>query len=191
MNKNFKTILIYFWKLLACSVSFTIGMAILGITIPFPGHLSFVLTEGSDVFLTALWLILTGMILTLVLSFISSRLRAGWLVRWGLLAEITWISGAVLLITNGFFDPKVWSISQLAIRLFSLFSFLLPSLILAALVAILFPPQASDQIPREEPFPPQKAANWIARVALDVFAPAQADPFANRRRLAHLWPKHR
>lgn len=140
-----KRILIYLLKLPLCGIGYFIGMsisgiAISGIVLPKLGFRPPELPAGTDANTIALWFLLGSMILAFALSFVSRNLRVNWLVRWIILAELTWVFGAVGMVLESFFFMTTGAVSSLKNALFTVFSFLLPSLILSFLVAILFKP---------------------------------------------------
>lgn len=168
-----KSISAYFWKLPLCGIAFFVGMAVSGMVLPILGFQSPELPAGTDANTIALWFLLGSMLLAFVLSFVSRNLQANWLVRWLILAGLTWVVGAVGMVVESFFFMTTGAVSSLMNALFTILNFLLPSLFLSALVAALFKP--------EQPFEPcrnclrnyfsdRSPSAWFWRVVMALLA---------------------
>lgn len=164
-----KRILIYLLKLPLCGIGYFIGMTmsgivISGIVLPKLGLWPPELPAGMDANTIALWFLLGSMILAFVLSFISRNLRVNWLVRWIILAELTWVFGAVGMVLESFFFMTTGAVSSLINALYTVLNFLLPNLILSFLVAILFKPAQPIELwfnPLKNHIKRQKPLGWF------------------------------
>jgi hypothetical protein len=81
------------------------------------------------------------MLLAFVLSFVAGRLRANWLMRWLILAELVWTFAALGMVIESVFFMNTDAVASIINAVYTLLSFLLPSLILALMTALLFPPE--------------------------------------------------
>ena len=153
-----KRISAYFWKLPLCGIGFFISVALSGTVMP----IQVFWLQAVPTAIT-LGYLLAGVFLAFMLSLISHKLRSSWLVRWIILAEVTWVCGAVGTAVASLFSVKAWSVSSILIALFSLLGFLLPSLTISALVSILFQPGPSLPVHLRASTSLHKAANWLGR----------------------------
>ena len=156
-----KNILAYAWKIPVCGIGFFFSMAIGGSVLPGQGLWVREIPAGTDANLIALWFILGSMTLALALSFVSCNLQVNWLVRWGILAELTWVCGAVAVAVEAFFASTSGMVSNLINALITMLIFLLPSLLLSALVAVLFRPAQPSERRLRMFFSSRKAADWL------------------------------
>jgi hypothetical protein len=136
-----KTLFGYMWKLPLCGMVFFFGMALGGILIPRLGLPSPAMPEGTDANSIALWFFLSSMILAFVLSFLSRNLQANPLLRWVILAELTWSIGIISIVMESFFFMTTGAVSTILNALYTVLSFSLPVLFLTIIVALLFPPE--------------------------------------------------
>ena len=77
------------------------------------------------------------------LVFTSRRLRANWLVRWMVLAQLVWLIGAIPLTVKSFLLTPTSFVYVLVQTLLTLSGFVIPSLFLSAGVTALFPCKTS------------------------------------------------
>jgi hypothetical protein len=128
----------YFWKLPLCGVSFLTGMVLSGVVLPLLGLESPAIPAGTDANIILLWFLLGSLILAFALSFISRGLRGGFLVRLLTMGVMAWAIGAVGMVLEAYFFMTTGAVSSASSALFTVLNFLLPSLAVAALVALLF-----------------------------------------------------
>ncbi len=155
-----KRISAYFWKLPLCGIGFFITMALSGAVMPVRGFWLRALPTASP-----LGYLLAGVFLAIILSFVSRKLRTHWLVRWIILAEITWVCGVAGTAVASLFSVKAWSLSSIIIALFSLLGFLLPSLMISALVSVLFQPDPTLPVHLRASTSLHKSTSWSGRTA--------------------------
>lgn len=140
-----KSSLSYLWKLPLCGLAYFIGMAISGMVLPAVGFPTPEMPAGTDANTIMLWYLPGSMILSLALSFVSRGLRVNWFLRWIILAELTWVFGAVGMVIESFFFMTTGAVSSILNALFTVLSFLSPSLFVSGAIAILFrPPQTES-----------------------------------------------
>jgi hypothetical protein len=136
-----KLILSYFWKLPLCGLVYFIAMAVSGGLLDRLGFETPALPKGTDPGAIALWFVAGSMLLAFVLSFVAGRLRANWLMRWLILAELVWTFAALGMVIESVFFMNTDAVASIINAVYTLLSFLLPSLILALMTALLFPPE--------------------------------------------------
>lgn len=139
-----KQILSYSWKLPLCGIAFFLGMTISGMALPMLGFRPPEMPVGTDPNTIAVWFMLGSMILSLALSFLSRYLHVNWFARWIILAELTWVFGAVGMVLESFFFMTTGAVSSIRNALFTLLNFLLPCLFMAGAVTVLFRPVRTD-----------------------------------------------
>lgn len=133
-----KTMLSYFWKLPLCGAGFLTGMVLSAVILFALGFQSPEMPAGTDASTVAMWFLLGSIVLAYVLSFVSRNLRASWMVRWLILAELTWVFGVIGMVIESFFFMTTGAVASLVSVLFTMLNFLLPSLFLSVLVATLY-----------------------------------------------------
>jgi len=131
----------YLWKLPLCGVAFLIGMVLSGAVLPLLGLESPAIPEGTDPNIILLWFLLGSLILAFALSFVSRGLQGGFLVRWLTMGVLAWAIGAVGMVLEAYYFMTTGAVSSASSALFTVLNFLLPSLAVAALVALLFRPE--------------------------------------------------
>jgi hypothetical protein len=131
----------YLWKLPLCGVAFLTGMVLSGVLLPLLGLESPPIPAGTDPNTILLWFLLGSLILAFALSFISRGLRGGFLVRWLAMGVLAWTIGAVGMVLEAYFFMSTGAVSSASSAIFTVLNFLLPSLSVAALVALLFRPE--------------------------------------------------
>ena len=136
-----KRLFTYFWKLPLCGVAFLIGLVLSGVLLPLLGLESPAIPEGTDPNTILLWFLLGSLILAFALSFVSRGLRGGFLVRWLAMGVMAWAIGAVGMVLEAYFFMTTGAVSSASSALFTVLNFLLPSLAVAVVVALLFRPQ--------------------------------------------------
>lgn len=132
------------WKLPLCGLAWFIGMAIGGIALPMLGFPTPEMPDGTDSNTIVLYFLLGSMIMSLALSFVSFSLRVGWFLRWVILFELAWVFGAVGMVIESFFFMTTGAVSSILNALFTVLSFLLPSLFTSGVIAILFRPSQTE-----------------------------------------------
>ena len=125
----------YLWKLALCSVVYYTGR-IANVVILFGLGLRTRTVSARLDFATNGLGILAG---SLCLAFIARRLRTNWLVRWMILAELTWLCGGAVLAVQSFILTSASFAYSLVHFLFALFGFLIPSVLFSGAVSVLFP----------------------------------------------------
>lgn len=135
-----KTMLGYLWKLPLCGIVFFIGMALSGGLLPALGFEAPAMPAGTDANTIALWFLLGSLILAFSLSFISQRLNLGFWARWFWLALLTWVVAAVGMVLEAWFFMDTGAVSSGNASLFTILNFVLPSLAVSGMVALLFKP---------------------------------------------------
>lgn len=140
-----KTIISYIWKLPICGMAFFVGMALGGVALTKLGFQSPPPPAGTDASTIAFWFFLGSMLMALALSFVSKNLRANWLVRWAVLAELTWIVAVVGMVLESFFFMTTGAVSTISSGLYTLFSFFTPTIFLAGAITFLFRPEPPVQ----------------------------------------------
>ena len=159
-----KRIFAYIWKLPLCGIGFFIVMALNGTVMPIQvSWLRVVPAAMAPVYFLA------GVILAFILSLISRKLQTIWLVRWIILAEITWVCGAVGVAVASLFTVISWPVSSAIMALFSLLGFLLPSLVISALASALFQPNPTLPVHLYDSTSLRKPANWLGRTAATLW----------------------
>jgi len=128
------------WKLPLCGVAFLIGMVLSGAILPPLGLESPPIPAGTDPNTILLWFLLGSLILAFALSFVSRGLQGGFLVRWLAMGVLAWAIGAVGMVLEAYFFMTTGAVSSASSALFTVLNFLLPSLAVAAMVALLFRP---------------------------------------------------
>jgi hypothetical protein len=141
---NMRKVLPCFWKLPLCGIAFFIGMALGGALLPALGLQAPAVPEGTDSNTIAMHFFLGSMLLALVLSMISVRLALNSLGRWLILAALTWVVGAVGMVLESLFFMNTGAVSSSESTLFTILSFLLPSILLSGMVTWLFRPDRSN-----------------------------------------------
>jgi hypothetical protein len=137
---NLKTLLAYFWKLPLCGAAFFVGMMLSGILLPMLGFSSPEMPAGADENTVVVWFFLGSMLIALALSFLSRQLNIHLLARWIILAELAWMIGAVSMVLESWFFMDTGAVSSAVNALYTLLNFAIPFMLLAGMVAILFPP---------------------------------------------------
>lgn len=125
----------YIWKVPLCGLVFFFGFipgAQLAALIGLP---ALELPAGSDQATIAQYTLLASLILALGLAAVSSGLSKGFLSRWLILFFFTWIGYGV----NTYLEAAIFSTMQAA-SLYTVVLFLPASLLCAAAIAWLFPP---------------------------------------------------
>jgi len=170
---NLKSIFDYFWKLPLCGIAFFIGMAISGVALPWLGFQAPEIPEGTDANMISLYFLLGSMLLAFVISFVSRNLQANWVVRLIILVELIWVFGVVGMVIESFFFMSTGAVASIINALFTTLNFLLPSLFLSAMVAVLFRPVESVEpcihILRNY-FADRKTLDWVWRIAAAMLA---------------------
>ena len=131
----------YLWKLPLCGVAFLVGLVLSGAVLPLLGLESPAIPEATDANTILLWFLLGSLILAFALSFVSRGLRGGFLVRWLAMGILAWAIGAVGMVLEAYFFMTTGAVSSASSALFTVLNFLLPSLAVAAMVALLFRPE--------------------------------------------------
>jgi hypothetical protein len=131
----------YLWKLPLCGVAFLIGLVLSGAVLPLLALESPAIPEGTDPNTILLWFLVGSLILAFALSFVSRGLRSGFLARWLTMGVLAWAIGAVAMVLEAYFFMTTGAVSSASSALFTVLNFLLPSLAVAALVALLFRPE--------------------------------------------------
>ncbi|HEY3313035.1 MAG TPA: hypothetical protein VGK00_15445 [Anaerolineales bacterium] len=135
-----KLTLSYLWKLPLCGIVFFLGMLISAMLLPALGFSAPKMPAGVDANTIVFYFLLSSLLLAFVLSFVSQSLRANWMVRWVILAELSWNFGATGMVIESYFFMNTGAVSSLINALYTLLNFLPPFLLLSALVAALFKP---------------------------------------------------
>lgn len=94
---------------------------------------------GADPNAISLYFLGGSVFLAFMLSFLSKNLSLWGLSRWGLLAGLTWVVGAVGMVIESAFFMDTGAVGSTGQTLFTLLNFLLPSILLAGGVSWLFP----------------------------------------------------
>lgn len=168
-----KTILSYLWKLPLCGIAFFIGMALGGGLLPALGFDAPAMPAGTDANTIALWFLLGSLILAFSLSFVSQRLNLGFWARWLWLALLVWVVAAVGMVLEAWFFMDTGAVSSTSSSLFTILNFVLPSLAVAGMVALLFKPLQAVEPERTglgqflRQFP---AGGWLWRLGLALLA---------------------
>jgi hypothetical protein len=136
----------YIWKLLLCSLGCILGMLFSGASLHALGFLTLALPAGINAGVFTIWFLLGSMLLAFGLSFVSSSLKLNWLARWVILEELVWVLWMTGLVLSSFLFTKPGTISSLVSGLYTMLHFLLPSLFLTVLVAILFRSKVTKEI---------------------------------------------
>lgn len=135
-----KRSLSYLWKLPLCGILFFIGMAISGVVLPLLGLEAPQSPAGTDPNTIALYFFGGSILLAFLLSFLSRNLSLKGLGRWLVLSCLIWIVGTAGMVLESAFFMDTDAVSSMTSTLFTLLSFLLPSISLAGAVSWLFPP---------------------------------------------------
>ncbi len=170
---NIKNTLSYIWKLTICGIAYFIGMAISGALLPMIGLQAPEAPAGTDANTIALWFFLGSILIALTLSFVSRRLRANWLVRTVIVAELVWVLGAVGMVIESFFFMTTGAVSSILSASFTMLNFLLPSLFLSAAVAALFRPDpqlGSCLQCLQNFFFARRFSDWLWRIPIALMA---------------------
>ncbi len=168
-----KNTLSHIWKLTICGIAYFIGMAISGALLPMIGLQAPEAPAGTDANTIALWFFLGSILIALTLSFVSRRLRANWLVRTVILAELVWVLGTVGMVIESFFFMTTGAVSSILSASFTMLNFLLPSLFLSATVAALFRPDpqlGSCLQCLQNFFSARRFLDWLWRITIVLMA---------------------
>ncbi len=138
-------ILGYFWKLPVCVLGSFLGLFLSGISLQALGFPTPVMPGGINVNTFATWFLLGSMILAFGLSFLSYSLRCNWLARWVILEELIWVFSLVGMVLSSSLFTKAGLVHALGNGLYTMLNFLIPSLFLTSVVAILFQPKLPIQ----------------------------------------------
>jgi hypothetical protein len=148
-------------------------MVISGMVLPGLGLKPPEMPKGADAGTTSLYFVLGSMLLAFVISFVSRNLEANWLVRWVILSELTWNFGVAGMVLDSLLFMTTGAVSSITNVLFTLLSFLPSFLLLSALVAALFRPEAPVEPCLDclqNYFSGRKPIQWIWRLGSAVLA---------------------
>jgi hypothetical protein len=135
-----KSLFGYLWKLPLCGIGFFIGMALGGVLLPLFGFTTPAMPEGSDANTILIYFLLGSMLLAIPMSILSKGIASSFLGRWLILSALTWMVGSVGMVLESAFFMDTGAVSSGQSSLFTILNFLLPSLSLSALAALLFRP---------------------------------------------------
>jgi hypothetical protein len=161
-----KSVLAYFWKLPLCGIAFFVGMALSGALLSALGLQSPQIPIGTDANIIALYFLLGSMILALGLSMLSQKITANGFLRWSILSSLTWMVAAVGMVLESTFFMQTGAVDSTASALYTIVHFLLPSIFLSGMVAILFRPVKVKKQTR----PSLSVPEWAWKLLLALLA---------------------
>ena len=132
---NIKLLLVNLGKLGLCVVAYMVGITLGGILATGLALQQPPMPEGFDASTAGLYMILESPLLALVLVGLSRSIAGSFWVRTLMLASLTWISNALNNQIEGSYFGNLASGFW-----FTIIVFLVPSILVAAAVALLFPP---------------------------------------------------
>jgi hypothetical protein len=165
---NIKTFLSYFWKISLCALAFYLGTILGGmlatlLNLPTPE-----MPTGADPAVLGQYLLLVSLILSIALSILARNLGGGFVARWLVLAFLVWIAHAV----NNVLEGAIFT-SMSAASLFTVVLYGVASLLCAALVAWLIPPQNRTEgfsASAKKFFACFEPAGWLWRLLVALLA---------------------
>ena len=168
-----RKILNFLWKLPLCGIGFFSGLIISGMALPALGFQAPEIPAGTDANTITFYFLLGSIVLAFVLSFISRNLQSNWLGRWLILAALTLVFAVVGMVLESFFFMTTGAVSSLTSAIYTTLNFLLPSLFLAALIALLFHPIQSFETCSNclrNFFSSHSSLEWLWRITLALVA---------------------
>ncbi len=141
----FKKVFSYLWKLPLSGMGFFLGLSVGGVILSAVGLQAPELPAGAEANQVAVHFLLSSMVLAFILSFISQQLHCRWVCRWLILASLTWVIGGVGMVLESSIFMATGAVSSISSGIYTAASFLLPSLFLTLLIALLFPPGKSQE----------------------------------------------
>ncbi len=140
-----KPIVAYVWKLPLCGLAFLVGMIASGIILPLLGLQAPAMPAGTDANTVLLYFLLGSLVLAFALSFLARGLDDGWPIRALVLGLFSWAWNGVGMVLEAGTFMTTGAASSAGSMLFTMLNMLLPGVALAAMVALLFRPPASER----------------------------------------------
>lgn len=160
---NIKTFLVNLGKLLLCVAAYMLGIMLGGMLVTALQLQPPAMPEGFDASTAGLYMILESPLLALVLIGLSRFIAGSFWARALMLGSVTWISNAL----NNQIEASYFG-SMASGFWFTILTFLVPSFLVAAMVAWLFPPVKEDTFRSAAKwfFSRYPASGWIWRLGL-------------------------
>lgn len=135
-----RTILVYLWKIPLCGLLFVLGLvlgnpliAVLNMELP-------AMPAGTDPNTIMIWMVAGSLLVAFVLSFVARGIQGRFFVRWLILFALTWGGSAVNMVIEATLFTTGGAVASTGTMLTTMVLYFLPSLLVAAALALLFPP---------------------------------------------------
>jgi hypothetical protein len=161
---NIKHFLVILGKLLLCIVAYMLGMMLGGMLATALRLQQPILPEGMDASSAGLYMILESPVLALVLIGLSRFLSGSFPARSLMLGSLTWVSNSL----NNQIEASYFGSMSTGFW-FTIVTFLVPSFLVAAAVAWLFPPASNEKTfvsSAKSFFSSHAASSWAWRLVL-------------------------
>jgi hypothetical protein len=170
---NLRFVLSYLWKLPLCTLGFVTGFIMGG---PLLAALNLEAPEmpaGADANTILIWIVLSSLIVAFVLSFIAQGIGGRLLSRWLILFSLIWGGSAVNMVIEASLFMTTSAVASSNSMLFTMLTYLLPSLLMAGALAWLFPPRKRGMglvASLRVHFARRQGRDWIWRLPLAAIA---------------------